>query len=137
TSDMARSLRSQADAAGIPSISAEMGESRRVTKEYVPIGVRGVHHVLRHLGIEPGEAEANKEPREFRTITLVHAQQGGGLRWSADLTDDVRAGQPIADVVDVFGDTVETLQAPVDGFILRKMLFGSLATGAEVAWIAS
>ncbi|MGH2456606.1 MAG: succinylglutamate desuccinylase/aspartoacylase family protein [Candidatus Limnocylindria bacterium] len=137
TSDMARSLRSQADAAGIASISAEMGESRRVTADFVPIGVRGVHNVLRHLGIEAGEVDATAPPREFRTITLVHAGQGGGLRWSSELAQDVRAGEPIADIVDVFGDPAETLRAPVDGFILRKMLFGSVATGAEVAWIAS
>lgn len=137
TSDMSRSLRSQADAAGIPSFSAEMGESRRVTADFVPIGVRGVHNVLRHLGMEPGEVEAPEAQRSFRTITLVHAKEGGALRWHVGLGDDVTAGQPIAELVDVFGDAVETFTAPTDGFILRKMLFGSISTGAEVAWIAS
>lgn len=137
TSDMSRALRAQADAAGIPSFSAEMGESRRVTAEYVPLGVRGVHNVLRHLGIERGTPEVPVAQEAFRTITLVHASAGGGLVWDRDLTDEVRAGEPIARIVDVFGDDVETLTSPVDGFILRKMLFGSVATGAEVSWIAS
>jgi predicted deacylase len=137
TSDMSRALRAQADAVGVPSFSAEMGESRRVTGAYVPIGVRGVHNVLRHLGIEPGDPEGPEQQRSFRTITLVHASAGGGLVWDRELTDEVRAGEPIASIVDVFGGEVETLTAPVDGFILRKMLLGSVATGAEVAWIAS
>jgi predicted deacylase len=137
TSDMARSLRSQADALGLASLSAEMGESGRVTKEFVPLGVRGVHNVLRVLGIEAGDVEGLESQREFRTITLLHATAGGGLRWAADLMDEVHTGQPIAEVVDVFGDPVETLEAPADGFILRKMLFGTVGTGAEVAWIAS
>jgi predicted deacylase len=137
TSDMSRALRAQADMVGIPSFSAEMGESRRVSGEYVPLGVRGVHNVLRHLGIEAGDPVVPESQATFRTITLVHASAGGGLVWHHDLTDEVRAGEPIARVVDVFGDDVETLTAPVDGFILRKMLFGSVATGAEVAWIAS
>lgn len=137
TSDMTRSLRSQADAKGIASFSAEMGESRRVTGAYVPIGVRGVHNVLRHLGMEAGEVEAPATQRAFRTITLVHAREGGQLRWLTDLEAAVTSGQPIAEVVDLFGDVVETLTAPTDGFILRKMLFGAIATGAEVAWIAS
>jgi predicted deacylase len=51
--------------------------------------------------------------------------------------DEVRAGQPLATVVDLFGDAIERLEAPQDGFLLRKMLFGTVATGAEVAWIAS
>jgi len=137
TSDMARSLRSQADVLRLPSISAEMGESGRVTQAYVPIGVRGVHNVLRALEMEPGEIDRPATQREFRTITLVHASEGGALRWSAELTDEVRAGQPIAEIVDVFGDPVEELESPVDGFVLRKMLLGTAATGAEVAWIAS
>ena len=137
TSDMSRSLRSQADAAGIPSFSAEMGESRRVSAAYVPIGVRGVHNVLRHLGMEVGEVDVPEEQRIFRTISLVHADAGGALRWCVDLGDQVSAGQTIAELVDLFGAEVETLTAPTDGFVLRKMLYGSISTGAEVAWIAS
>jgi predicted deacylase len=137
TSEMARALRAQADAAGVPSFSAEMGESRRVTAAYVPIGVRGVHNVLRHLSIETGDPEVPDHQRSFRTITLVHAAAGGGLVWHRHLTDDVRAGEPIASIVDLFGEPVETVASPVDGFVLRKMLFGSVATGGEVAWIAS
>ena len=101
------------------------------------MGVRGVHNVLRHLEMEDGEPEVPETRRVFRTITLIHATEGGGLRWLADLGDEVAAQQQIAEVCDVFGQPVEALVAPVDGFILRKMLFGSIATGAEVAWIAS
>jgi predicted deacylase len=137
TSDMTRSLRGQAEPAGRASLSAEMGESTRVTRDFVPIGVRGVHNVMRYLGIEPGDVEPAGPQRAFRTITLVHAGEGGALRWLVDLTDEVRAGQDIAEVVDVFGETVERLAAPADGFILRKMLYATVATGAEVAWIAS
>lgn len=137
TSDMSRSLRSQADAAGVASFSAEMGESRRVTSEYVPIGLRGVLNVLRHLEMLPGSPEVPQDQRAFRTITLVHAQQGGGLRWHRSLTDEVREGDVIVEIVDLFGDKVESVRAAADGFLLRQMLFGSVATGAEVAWIAS
>ena len=136
TSDMTRSLRGQAEPAGRASISAEMGESARVTNEFRPIGVRGVHNVLRYLGIESGEVEPSPPPRAFRTITLLHAGEGGALRWHADLMDEVAAGQVVAEVVDVFGEQRERLTAPVRGFILRKMLYATVATGAEVAWIA-
>ena len=137
TSDMSRSLRSQADAAGVPSISAEMGESQRVTRQFVPLGTEGVANVLRHLRMLPDEPAPPGPQREFRTITLLHAGEGGGLRWTTDLLDEVRKGQTIAEVVDLFGDPAEELRAPCDGFLLRKMLFGTVATGAEVAWVAS
>jgi predicted deacylase len=137
TSDMTRSLRGQADPAGKASLSAEMGESTRVTQEFLPIGVRGVRNVLRYLGIAPGAVEAVPEQRVFRTISLVHAAEGGALAWHADLAENVRAGEVIAEVFDPFGQPLERLTAPVDGFVLRKMLFATVATGAEVAWIAS
>jgi predicted deacylase len=137
TSDMTRSLRGQADAARIATLSAEMGESRRTTPEYVALGVRGVHNVLRYLGIEDAPVEPTDSQRAFHTISLVHANQGGGLRWQVELTDEVVAGQTLAEVVDVFGDHVEALTSPTDGFLLRRMLFGTVSTGAEVAWIAS
>jgi predicted deacylase len=137
TSDMSRALRAQADAHGKASFSAEMGESGRVTAEYVPIGVRGVANVLRALGILDEEPEPVGEQRDFTTIRLVHADRGGGLRWRVTLRDEVREGQPMAEIVDVFGDPVEVIESPGDGFLLRQMLFGAVATGAEIAWIAS
>lgn len=137
TSDLSRSMSNQADLAGKATLIAEMGESRRVSREVVPLGVRGVHNVMRILGIEEGGPETPQKQRDFRKITLVHAEHGGGLRMKVDLHDEVRAGQEIAEIVDVFGRTVERATAPTDGFILRTMRLGSVATGAELVWIAA
>jgi predicted deacylase len=113
-----------------------MGESRRASREVVPLGVRGVRNVLSTLGMIAAPAEAPGPQRDFREIRLVHADHGGGLRMRVDLRDEVTEGQPIAEVVDVFGDVVETLTSPIGGFVLRAMRLGSISTGAEVAWIA-
>lgn len=137
TSDMSRSLRAQTDVLKKPSFSAEMGESRRVSHKVVPLGVRGVHNVLRALKMEEGEPEVPKVQRAFRNIALSHAEHGGGLRMKVDLGDEVKQGQEIAEVVDVFGDTIERITSPATGFVLRAMRFGSISTGAEVAWIGS
>jgi len=137
TSDMSRSLRAQTDVIKKPSFSAEMGESRRVSQNVVPLGVRGVHNVLRALKMEEGEPEVPKEQRVFRSIALSHADHGGGLRMKVDLGDEVTKGQEIAEVVDVFGDSIERITSPATGFVLRAMRFGSISTGAEVAWIGS
>lgn len=136
TSDLTRSLTTQADLARKATIIAEMGESRRVSQDVVPIGVRGVHNVLAAMGVSTRKPEPTGPQRTFTEIHLVHAEHGGGLRMSVDLRDEVKKGDTLAEVVDVFGQIVETLHAPVDGFLLRAMRLGSLATGAEVAWIA-
>ena len=118
-------------------MTAEMGESRRVSHECVPIGIRGVRRALQVMGILPGEPEALKEPRPFSKVTPVHVGHGGGLHLTAKLGDEVKRGQGLGKVVDIFGDVVEELVSPVDGFVQRIMKFGNVATGAEAYWLAS
>ncbi len=137
TSEMSRSLANQADLAGKPLLSAERGESRRVTQEFVPIGVRGVFNVLKVLGMLPGKPEVPEHRIKFTTVHLVHASRGGGLRVPVALGAEVKRGQVIAEVVDVFGTTIEELASPVDGILLRKMLLGMINTGAEIAWVVN
>jgi predicted deacylase len=135
TSDVSRSLNMQADAVGAKVLLAEMGESRRVSKEFVQIGVKGIFNVLKSMKMLPGSPEI-AAVREFDHFTIAHTNRGGGLTMFVDLGDEVTAGQPIGEVVDVFGQTIETINAPATGFVLRVMRLGSVGTGAEVAWIA-
>ncbi len=137
TSDLSRSFSSQAEAAGLVTFCAEVGESRRVSWERVPAGVQGVRNVMIAMGMLDEEPVVGPPARRFSKITLVHANRGGGLHLSVDLGSEVTAGQEIGEVVDVFGDRVERLEAPLDGFILRVLRLGSISTGAEVVWIAS
>jgi predicted deacylase len=136
TSDMTHSLGNQADAAGKPTVTIEMGESRRVTVSLVPLGVRAIHNAFKVLGVEEGEPVVPTPPRRFSTFSLVHASRGGGLRLFVDLGDEVSAGDVIGQVADVFGDPIEELRAPASGFVLRVMRLGAVNTGAETAWIA-
>jgi predicted deacylase len=116
----------------------EMGESRRVSREYVPLGVRGLRNIMKSMGMLDGDIELDDQPvREFTHFAVVHATRGGGLRLKVELDDEVKAGDAVAEIVDTFGETVETVLAPEDGFILRVMKFGSVATGAELVWVAN
>lgn len=130
-------LMPDADRAGVATMIAESGESQRVTEEFVPIGVRGIRNVMIAMGMLDGEPEVPEPPRGFDGFSIVHASRGGGLRTLVELRDEVRPGQPIAEVGDVFGRTVERLEAPVAGFVLRLLRLGAIATGAEVAWIGT
>jgi len=123
--------------AGKPFFNFEMGESRRVSYEYVPIGVRGVRRMLQILDVLPGEPEPLNEPqRTFNQVDFVHNDRGGPVRFSVGLGDEVKKGQQIAAILDLFGDTVEELTSPVDGFVFRTIMLHSAHTGAEIAWIA-
>lgn len=125
----------EADKAGAPFMMAEMGESRRVTSEYVPIGVRGIRNVMKVLGILDGDPEPVENQQKFTTFEVVCADNGGGLHLLVNPGDDVKEGEPLAEIVDVFGQRAQVLESPADGFVLRTMRFASVSTGAEVAWI--
>jgi len=137
TSDLSRSFSAQAEAAGIVTISAEMGESLRVSWDRVPLGVQGIRNVMIDMGMLDEAPVVRAQALRFSSIALVHANRGGGLHLSVDLGTEVSAGQEIGEVVDVFGERIERLEAPKDGFILRAMRYGSVSTGAEVVWVAS
>jgi predicted deacylase len=123
------------DLKGKVRVTAEMGESKRISWEYVALGLRGVRRSMQSMGMLAGKLEPTEAPREFSHIANVHVNAGGGLHLSVNEGDDVTLGQPIGWIEDVFGDRAEELVAPVGGFIQRKMKFGSVATGAEAVWI--
>ena len=104
---MSRSLGSVAEAHGLAKVTAEMGESRRVSNEVVSLGVEGILNVAGALGMLDRSLPDTSTQREFREIKLVHATRGGLLRMAVNLhAHEVVVGQPIGQVVDVFGRTV-------------------------------
>ncbi len=123
--------------AGKPYFLFEFGESRRVSSEYVPMAVRGVRRLLQVMGNLSGEPEKLKEPqRVFNRVTFVQPNHGGAIRFAVKLGEDVKKGQLICQILDVFGDVVEDVVSPVDGFVMRLFMLDSSATGVEAAWIA-
>ena len=51
------------------------------------------------------------------------------------LGEEIKKGQLVCRILDVFGDVVEDVGSPVDGFVMRCFMLESSATGVEAAWI--
>ena len=138
TSNMSGGLHAQTDLIGKPELSAEMGQSQVVTREYVRTGVDGMHNVLRALEMVAGEpAPAPAAQRRFSQIHLLHANRGGGFESTVSVGDEVAEGALLGAVSDVYGQVIEEFRSPTTGFVLRLMLWGTVATGAEVFWVAA
>jgi predicted deacylase len=125
----------EADRLGIPVMIAEMGESRRVSRQFVDIGVRGVRNILINLGMMQGDIVKEEPQRKFSEFKIAHADVGGALELLVDLGAEVGDGQLLAYIHDVFGEIVTEVKSPAAGFVQRVMRLGSVNTGAEVAWI--
>ncbi|MFC2030514.1 succinylglutamate desuccinylase/aspartoacylase family protein [Chloroflexota bacterium] len=115
-----------AQKAGKPALVVELLAQGYMDQRSIDIGVLATLNALRHLKMVPGEVEPlpglmvppGRYGRGFVTSNsggLVHFQKGAG--------DWLETGEVIAIIRDVYGDIVEEVKAPMQGYI-RTILFG-------------
>lgn len=119
--------------AGIPCLYAECGGGGRLRPNDLAAYRAGVQRVLAHLGMI-----ADAPPPQEPTLRLRsggntdHAQavsHAGLLLLRVRLLDPVTTGQPLGDVLDERGATLETLYAPAIGRVIMARRTASVAPG--------
>jgi len=85
-------LRTAAGAAGIPTVVAELSNSRQVRQESVESGVRGVRNVLRELNVLAPEPRSVPEQTVLRDDADPTRASDSGL---FELHPDVAVGDPV------------------------------------------
>ncbi len=128
-------------ALGKPGITIELIGTRTLEPTSIEAGVRGTFNVLRALGLLAGELEAQTTVRVLSgrlTRTEVTVSRGGILHQLVPVGGEVRRGEVFAHLRDPWGDVVEELRSPVDGWVLAYPLRMSQAvlTGNYVAFLA-
>lgn len=114
---------------------------RRMVKSQTQMGTKGVLNVMKHLKMLDGKPEPQTDlPILKGNLSRVEitANKGGFVDFLCEPGERVSKGQPIADVWDPYGRTVETLKSPVDGNVLSYPMLGNqaAATGDTIAYIA-
>jgi uncharacterized protein len=135
TSVMAGSLTTQAELHKKPVLTFEMGESERISWSIVDRCVEGGLNMLREMGMLPGKAALRKDQKQFSTIGMVISDHAGLFHPKVSLGQEVRKGQLIGEVVDLFTDEKHESVAPNHGTVLRLMLNSPVMTGAELFWV--
>lgn len=98
-----RTMLAAAHRAGVAAIGTELGGSGTTSVESVAIAERGVHRILKHIGITP-DLNVGEDPPPTRLMEVrgsadyVYSPDYGLWEPLADLGDDVEAGQPAAAV---------------------------------------
>ena len=100
---------------GVVSIFAESGGNGTLEEADVRIHIDGVRQVMQYLGMIDGTPAANGARVAARDRVVVRASRSGLLRLKVQIGDDVRAGQEVAQICNVFGDIVEHVCAAGDG----------------------
>jgi predicted deacylase len=123
----------EATKAGIPAFTFEVGEGGRLEPDMIQEGVRCVRNALRYLRMIPGELEPPKQVRLMTDFVNLRAKRGGLLHTEVELGAEVKRGDLLARVFDIYGDEVERFTAPHDAIFIRSTTLSTVATGERVA----
>lgn len=123
----------EATRAGVPAFTFEIGEGGQLERAMIDEGARCVRNALVGLGMVAGERRLPATSHVMREFLGIRAQRGGLLHTLMPLGREVRRGDTLARIVDIYGDTVETVLAPEPGVFVRSTTLSTVSTGERVA----
>lgn len=127
------SLRGAADSLGIYGITLEVGSPHTFQKGFIRSGLTGIHNLMHHLEMTPGEIEKPEhEPKICKNSTWLYSDSGGILTVSPNVGDMIFRGEPIATLRNIFGDITKTYYAPDDGIVIGKSIDPINQTGGRI-----
>jgi predicted deacylase len=130
------SLRRAACDAGVATIVLEAGEVWKMEPAAVEAGVRGVKNVLMELGMMEGPRVEPRYQAVAQRCIWTRAREGGLLRFHAAPGDLVEAGQPIASVTGLLGESYAEIEAPAEGVVMGMTTLPAVKPGDPVCHIA-
>jgi len=112
--DIKGSTKEALDLYGIPCITPESGTPYPVREEEIRFHRDGIMNVMRYMGMLEGESALGKlkvDPTQER----LYAKWGGIWRQKVEAGQRVEKGDVLGEVVNLFGETLQTVRAPFDG----------------------
>jgi len=120
-------LRNRAHSEGIAEVTIELKDGKWISDPETTIGTRAVTNLLKAEEMLAGEPE----PQDCRIVRsrhtggdgvnrfhgMVYADRGGVLYPTREPGEFIGAGEAIAEVTDLHGNVVETVEMPVDGYV--------------------
>lgn len=120
-------LRHRAHQNDIAEVTIELRNGKWISEPERSIGVRAVMNVLKEFEMVSGEPVAQDtavvgskhtgETGVNRFYGMVYADRGGVLYPKQPTGEFIQEGEVIAKITDLHGNTVETVEMPVDGYI--------------------
>jgi len=127
---------------GKPSILVELIDAKRITMLSVGVGVRGILNVMKVLGMIEGKIE--KQPPELifghgrvESGGTLLSNRGGILHVEKEPGTRIRQGEVVARLLDAYGEKIEEIDMPFDGYI-RAFTYSAhqaVATGQTIAYV--
>lgn len=126
-------LRGAADALGIPAVTLEVGNPNVFQKGLIRSGLTGIHNLLIQLEMTEGEIEEPEVPAVIcERSAWMYTDTGGILNVQPGIVEQVRAGDVVATMRDVFGSLKVEYRAPHDGIVIGKSVDPINQTGGRI-----
>ncbi|WP_053948031.1 succinylglutamate desuccinylase/aspartoacylase family protein [Halolamina sediminis] len=117
-------LRREATAAGVPTITVEMGEAHRFQRRFIDRALDGVASVFAEYAVYPTEAVHRPGWRTIVTAeekTWLRSDVGGLVEMHYDSGDLVEAGDTVCSISSPFKTDVVDVDAPFTGLLVGKL----------------
>jgi predicted deacylase len=103
---------------GVASMLAESGGRGLLIEEDVVRHVRGVTNILKTIGALDGAPEPVPPPRVVNSFDWLRSPAEGIFHSRVRVEQDVAAGDVVGDLVDLLGEPIATVKAPISGVVL-------------------
>jgi predicted deacylase len=123
----------------VPSITVEMGQAKVWNASLIDRTVDFVNRVMVDLHMLPSNETVEPDLSAVYIANTFHdtfSQYGGFVERLVAVDEPVTKGQAIANVLNPFGDILETLYSPADGRMFQSPRDPSVEPGGSVGQIA-
>ena len=105
---------------GVPILLMELIDGRWISEPSTTAGVKGVMNIMKEFDMIDGE----KEPQEGFPVVpglnrfhgVIRANRGGLIRFHRKPGELIEEGEVFAEIYDLYGDVLEEIRMPVEGY---------------------
>ena len=117
---------------GVPVILEELIDGRWISEPSTSAGVRGVLNIMKSFNMIDGSPEPQEGfpvvPGVNRFHGIIRANRGGLIRLLKVPGELIKQGEGLAEIYDLYGDVIEKVKMPVDGYVWAYPCGRSLGT---------
>jgi predicted deacylase len=118
--------------AGKPAILVEAGGMGTLDPQVVDLEIRGIHNIMRHLGMLPGEADTDYKLTPCYGMYIVRTKLGGLYMPDVACGDIVEKGQRLGVMMDIRGRQIAEFHSPMQGHVLMMYTTPVRAAGETI-----
>lgn len=117
---------------GIPAIGCELGTALPAERVHSDFGAQGIINILGHLDMLDVPAPNTAGQVALDEIVELRAERGGLCEYLVSPGQEVKEGQAIARIVNLFGEVVDEPVSPITGRIVTCTYWGSINQGERL-----